>query len=333
MPLSLPRLDDRTWEDLIEESRLRIPLYAPKWTNHNASDPGITLIELFAYYCESFLYRLDQVGDPSKRAFLKLIRGPEWQPCENVGEEIRKTLQDLRRPHRAVTAEDFEFIALAVNERLKADVPAKVGRAKCLPRTDLGKTGSRTGSLNAPGHVSVVIVPHPVEGEINELLQTVRNAIESARLIGTRVHIAPARYVALGVRISIVAKQDELPNRVKAAALQTLSKSFDPLTGGPNGEGWPFGRSVYVSEIYQLLARVPGIKSLEKATHSETGKPLEELVLRSPDPARVRYNRLGELEAIELKPWELVIFAPQDDEITVTRDGRTAAAKKREVLQ
>ena len=49
MPISLPNLDDRRWAELVDEGRALIPLYSRDWTNHNAADPGITLIELFAW--------------------------------------------------------------------------------------------------------------------------------------------------------------------------------------------------------------------------------------------------------------------------------------------
>jgi hypothetical protein len=48
MPLDLPNLDDRTYEDLVAEALRLIPNYAPEWTNYNPSDPGITLIEISA---------------------------------------------------------------------------------------------------------------------------------------------------------------------------------------------------------------------------------------------------------------------------------------------
>ena len=73
MSLPLPRLDDRTWQDLRDEGVSLIPRYAPTWTNHNVSDPGITLVELLAYQTELALFRLDQVGEPFSRAFLRLL--------------------------------------------------------------------------------------------------------------------------------------------------------------------------------------------------------------------------------------------------------------------
>ena len=55
MPLNAPKLDNRTFQDIVDEAKKRIPLYAPQWTDHNISDPGITLIELFAWMTEMML--------------------------------------------------------------------------------------------------------------------------------------------------------------------------------------------------------------------------------------------------------------------------------------
>src|ERR1044071_5129365 len=73
MPITLPNLDDRRYADLVEEARSLIPTYAPEWTDHNESDPGITLIELFAYLSEMLIYRLNRVTDATRYAFLKLL--------------------------------------------------------------------------------------------------------------------------------------------------------------------------------------------------------------------------------------------------------------------
>jgi predicted phage baseplate assembly protein len=73
MALEAPRLDDRSYTDLVEEALRRIPLYCPEWTDHNASDPGITLIELFAWMTDIVLYRLNRVPDKHYIKFMELI--------------------------------------------------------------------------------------------------------------------------------------------------------------------------------------------------------------------------------------------------------------------
>lgn len=73
MSLDTPRLDDRSFADLVEEARRKIALYSPEWTDHNLSDPGITLIELFAWMTDIVLYRLNRVPDKHYVKFMELI--------------------------------------------------------------------------------------------------------------------------------------------------------------------------------------------------------------------------------------------------------------------
>ncbi|MBE9138583.1 putative baseplate assembly protein [Nodosilinea sp. LEGE 07088] len=78
---NLPKanLDDRTFDDLVQECMLRIPRYCPEWTNHNPGDPGITLIELFAWMTDQMLMRFNQVPRRNYVAFLELL-GIRLQP-------------------------------------------------------------------------------------------------------------------------------------------------------------------------------------------------------------------------------------------------------------
>lgn len=66
-------LDDRTFDELVDECILRIPRYCPEWTDHNLSDPGITLIELFAWLTDQMLLRFNQVPRKNYVAFLELL--------------------------------------------------------------------------------------------------------------------------------------------------------------------------------------------------------------------------------------------------------------------
>lgn len=72
---NLPKanLDDRSFNDLLQECLLRIPRYCPEWTNHNPSDPGITIIELFAWLTDQMLWRFNQVPRRNYIAFLELL--------------------------------------------------------------------------------------------------------------------------------------------------------------------------------------------------------------------------------------------------------------------
>src|SRR5215470_5196200 len=68
-----PKLDDRNFHDIVAEAISMIPRYAPEWTNHNPSDPGITLIELAAWMTDLLIYRLNQVPEKNYVAFLNLL--------------------------------------------------------------------------------------------------------------------------------------------------------------------------------------------------------------------------------------------------------------------
>src|ERR1041385_8158194 len=76
VPLPSPILDGRSYQQLRDELIRRIPVYAPEWTDRNASDPGITLIELFSFLGENLLFRFNQIPEATKLAFLKLLQIP-----------------------------------------------------------------------------------------------------------------------------------------------------------------------------------------------------------------------------------------------------------------
>jgi len=71
MPLEAPVLDTRRFEELYEELRLRIPSYTPEWTDFNESDPGATLLQLFAWLSEMMLYQMNQIPE---RTYIKLLQ-------------------------------------------------------------------------------------------------------------------------------------------------------------------------------------------------------------------------------------------------------------------
>src|SRR5947209_6531638 len=73
MPLPTPSLDDRHFQDIVDQAKRLIPHYCREWTDHNVSDPGVTLIELFAWMTDMLLYRVNQVPDKNYIKFLELI--------------------------------------------------------------------------------------------------------------------------------------------------------------------------------------------------------------------------------------------------------------------
>lgn len=81
MTLELPLLDDRTFDQLLAEAKERIPVHTPEWTNFEGdSDPGITLVQLFAFLTENLLYRANRVPELNRLKFLDLL-GIALQPA------------------------------------------------------------------------------------------------------------------------------------------------------------------------------------------------------------------------------------------------------------
>ena len=73
MSLLIPKLDDKTFEELVKEARALIPRYTPEWTDHNVHDTGITFIELFAWLAEMQIYQLNRLTDANYLKFLKMV--------------------------------------------------------------------------------------------------------------------------------------------------------------------------------------------------------------------------------------------------------------------
>jgi len=80
MSLPVPNLDDRHFQDIVNEAKSLIPTYCREWTNHNVSDPGVALIELFAWMTEMVLFRLNQVPDVFYTHMLNLIGFEPFAP-------------------------------------------------------------------------------------------------------------------------------------------------------------------------------------------------------------------------------------------------------------
>ncbi len=80
MPLPAPELDDRKFQDIVDEAKRLIPRYCPEWTNHNVSDPGVALIELFAWMSEMVLYRVNQVPERLYVHFLNMVGVEPFPP-------------------------------------------------------------------------------------------------------------------------------------------------------------------------------------------------------------------------------------------------------------
>src|SRR6267142_4516291 len=109
MPLQIPTIDNRRYQDLLNEALARVPVHNPEWTNFNKSDPGVTIIEIFAFLTENLLYRSNQIPERNRRKFLSLL-GVPLQPASSAIGLVSFTNE--RGPLRTITlTHDLEVSA------------------------------------------------------------------------------------------------------------------------------------------------------------------------------------------------------------------------------
>jgi predicted phage baseplate assembly protein len=188
-----------------------------------------------------------------------------------IGGRDAQSLDDamLRAPHmlrtrsRAVTADDYEYLATQVNG---------VARARCIA------PGSQPGDPSdpRPGQMFVIVLPQgeTASGRVQpdqltlsaELRSSVMAYLDDRRLLGTALEVRAPQYAWVSVRANL-----RLPERSDAAlavevreqAEAALYRYLNPYTGGPRGDGWPFGRDLHQSEILSLLQALPHVEFVE----------------------------------------------------------------------
>jgi hypothetical protein len=312
MPLQLPNLDDRRYKDLVEEGRSLIPTYSPEWTNHNPSDPGITLVELFAYLTEMMIYRLDRVTDENRKKFLKLLSGPEWTPGRDLISDTRAAVRKIREIYRAVTCDDHEKLVVEHFDQIK--------RAHCIAGKNL-EAGTESGRLQEkPGHLSVMIVPGEQwagTGKLGpsptpEQLQEVWAYLDERRILTTRHHVVGPLYAPVVVEAVIIRRTDTSAGAVIERAVGQLEEFLNPLPSG-NKAGWPFGRDVYVSEVCEELEKIDGIDYIaDLMLLSSCGSGAQGCV-----PAQSIWHDQGDLIGLEITDHVLPGAAVSGDGIVV----------------
>jgi predicted phage baseplate assembly protein len=93
MPIVPPALDDRSFQDLVDDLLARIPSHAPEYTNPQVGDPGRTLIELFAWLADTILYRANLIPERQRLAFLRLL-GTPLRPASPAGGVVSLSFDD-----------------------------------------------------------------------------------------------------------------------------------------------------------------------------------------------------------------------------------------------
>jgi hypothetical protein len=132
------------------------------------------------------------------------------------------------------------------------------------------------------------------------LLKSVKDYLEPLRLLTTIVHVVEPSYVRIEVQLTLHLEPDANGDTVLQAAITELSRFFHPLKGWRDGKGWPFGRSVYLSEVIERLARVPGVDYVTKTKPNR-----QALLVIAPETKKAKVTDVE----IPLEPYELVEFS------------------------
>lgn len=172
---------------------------------------------------------------------------------ENVDDAKKRARLVLRARERAVTPEDFEFLAQQAGN---------IKRAKALPLAH-----PRFPGVKVPGAITVIVVPDsdslaPTPGE--GLLRTVCEFLDARRLLTTEVFIVAPRYITVAISAQVVVRDDANPAAVRLAIENSLSDYFHALKGGDDGNGWPFGGPIRYSRVVQRVFGIDGVDSIPK---------------------------------------------------------------------
>ena len=192
---------------------------------------------------------------------------------ESIERAKLRAPQVIKACNRAVTAGDFEFLAL--------EASTKLARAKCLTA---GTTSD--GQSLPPGMVRILLVPKvsrndkPIPFEELELSRQVREEVQSyldeRRLLGTRMEIAMPQYMPVSLEVSIKGKPGTDYAQVAADIEKGLYRYINPVSGGTDEKGWTFGRGISLPEIYAEIQRIGEIDFIREArvflTNPQTGE-------------------------------------------------------------
>ena len=161
----------------------------------------------------------------------------------------------LRHRNRATAAADYEDLAFQASPQ--------VARARALPPRNVDEAGQ----------VGLIVVPaakgdKPVPGL--ELLTRVRSFIEARLSPVVDFWVVGPDWLQVDVRAEVVPLQMEAVSDVHIAVLERLRAYLHPLTGGPDGEGWDFGRKPHRSDLYTLIEETPGVDHVSRLEVTET---------------------------------------------------------------
>lgn len=197
--------------------------------------------------------------------------------AESLEEAVMRVPAMLRTRDRAVTLEDFETLTLRAGQ-------GSVARARCLSPTSIDEAGLIRLLVVPQANTEAIARAEGIPPEFFALTPRLQSQVlsylDERRLLGVQVRCQQPDYVGVSVQTEVALEPEYNNYRAQEDILfklrVALYRFFNPLTGGPDGTGWPFGRPVYPSDIVTLFQKTPGVRYLgviqlfEIRKHDET---------------------------------------------------------------
>ncbi|WKZ80802.1 MAG: putative baseplate assembly protein [Fimbriimonadaceae bacterium] len=180
---------------------------------------------------------------------------------ESLDRAKLRALEVIKVRNRAVTAEDFEYLA--------QKGCAGVGRAKCVqplthpPASDSAPVPGTVRLLIVPSINSQIVVPSPADLAVPQrTVDEVYDYLNQRRLLTTALEVGEPDYVFISTEIKLVADPKVDPELLAKRVREALSRYVHPLYGGPNGDGWPFRRTLTLADLYAQVGEIRGVAFL-----------------------------------------------------------------------
>jgi predicted phage baseplate assembly protein len=234
--------------------------------------------------------------------------------AETMDKAKSRARRSLNEINRAITLSDYEALAYLTPG-------IRVARAKAIPCYH-PVTGF--GTANAVTVIAVPVSSNPQPFPSKMFLRAVFEHLDKHRLLTTRLFVYPPVYVKAKVKANVVARTRWDATKVHDAVCNRLRDFLSPMSGGLEGKGWPFGRAVYLSEIYKIIAATDGVDYVEVEKlegiicANETGVKQNEMIVTD-EAGNLRIPEYG-LVYLDTENDRQIIVTPGEEQSIIRKE-------------
>ncbi len=205
-------------------------------------------------------WKIKENFDGSLKEIENYLASTGGMEAQTIEEAIEDFCRDLKTPYTAVTLQDFEQLAMSTPG-------LRISRAKAVPGYKPKPKPDDKELEESKGSVTVVIIPYtpldilkiPPEPS-EEFKKAICIHLDKHRILGTDIHVISPTYVRVNVNVTVVPMdtfRDD--SQIRDKVLKKLNDFLHPIKGGVDEKGWPIGRSIYLSDVYNLIENIEGV--------------------------------------------------------------------------